>query len=83
MKYKLRLVGIVLACSFTHGVLAKKDLPQSMSQQPNILWIVTDDQRADSIAAFNMATTGKSESALGYVASPNIDALAKGGVMFT
>ncbi len=51
--------------------------------QPNILWIITDDQRSDSLAAFNRATTGKSESALGYVESPNIDALAAEGTMFT
>ncbi|AMJ85715.1 sulfatase-like hydrolase/transferase [Alteromonas sp. Mac1] len=51
--------------------------------QPNILWILTDDQRADSIAAVNRVIRGTSESALGYVESPNIDALAKEGVLFT
>ncbi len=50
--------------------------------QPNILWIVTDDQRADALACWNKATTGKSESALGYVSSPNIDKLAAEGVLF-
>lgn len=52
-------------------------------QQPNILWIITDDHRPDSIQAYNRATTGKSESELGYVASPNIDELAREGVLFT
>ncbi len=51
--------------------------------KPNILWIVTDDQRADALACWNRATTGKSESALGYVSSPNIDKLAEEGVIFT
>ncbi len=51
--------------------------------KPNILWIVTDDQRADALACWNRATTGKSESALGYVSSPNIDKLASEGVLFT
>ncbi len=51
--------------------------------QPNILWIVTDDQRADALACWNRATTGKSESALGYVSSPNLDKLAEEGVIFT
>ncbi|WP_375277502.1 sulfatase-like hydrolase/transferase [Alteromonas australica] len=51
--------------------------------QPDILWILTDDQRADSIAAVNRVIRGTSESALGYVESPNIDALAKEGVLFT
>lgn len=53
------------------------------NSQPNILWIVTDDHRPDSIQAYNRATTGKSESPLGYVSSPNIDILASEGVMFT
>ncbi|CDF79823.1 sulfatase [Formosa agariphila KMM 3901] len=52
-------------------------------KQPNILWIVTDDQRADALQCYNEATTGKKESALGYVSSPNIDKLAKEGVLFT
>ncbi len=51
--------------------------------QPDILWIITDDQRADALACWNRATTGKSESALGYVSSPNIDKLAAEGVLFT
>lgn len=52
-------------------------------EKPNILWIITDDQRADSIAAFNKSQTGNQHSKLGYVYSPNIDKLAKEGVMFT
>lgn len=39
--------------------------------QPNILWIITDDQRSDSLVCYDRATTGKAESALGYVESPN------------
>lgn len=53
------------------------------ASQPNILWIITDDQRPDSIQAYNRATTGKSESTLGFVSSPNIDKLAREGVLFT
>ncbi|WP_066631571.1 sulfatase-like hydrolase/transferase [Labilibacter marinus] len=51
--------------------------------KPNILWIITDDQRADALACFNEATTGSKESTLGYVLSPNIDAFAKEGVLFS
>mgnify|MGYP001408573265 CR=1 FL=1 len=51
-------------------------------QQPNILWIVTDDHRPDSVAAFNRAVRGKSESPLGFVSSPNTDKLAQEGVLF-
>jgi arylsulfatase A-like enzyme len=53
------------------------------SRSPNILWIVTDDQRPDSLACFNLATTGQSNSALGPVRSPGIDRLAKRGTLFT
>ncbi|XPF93828.1 sulfatase-like hydrolase/transferase [Colwellia sp. RE-S-Sl-9] len=51
--------------------------------QPNILWIITDDHRPDSIEAYNRATIGKSESPLGYVSSPNINKLAAEGVLYT
>ncbi len=51
--------------------------------KPNILWVITDDQRADALACWNRATRGTSESALGYVSSPNIDRLAEEGVLFT
>lgn len=52
-------------------------------RRPNVLWIVTDDQRPDSLSCFNRAVYGTHESPLGYVESPNIDALAKEGVLFT
>lgn len=55
----------------------------SFASQPNILWIITDDQRADSLEVYNRATTGRPESPLGYVSSPNIDQLATEGVLFT
>ena len=51
-------------------------------KKPNVLWIITDDQRADALECYNKATTGKSESELGYVMSPNIDKLAAEGTMF-
>ncbi len=51
--------------------------------RPNILWIITDDQRSDSLSCYNRATTGKAESRLGYVESPNLDKLAAEGVLFT
>ena len=51
--------------------------------QPNILWIVTDDQRSDSLGCYNRATIGRAQSRLGHVESPNIDRLAAEGVLFT
>ncbi|WP_289039424.1 sulfatase-like hydrolase/transferase [uncultured Zobellia sp.] len=59
---------------FPSGILAQ--------DAPNILWIITDDHRPDAIETYNQATTGKSESPLGYVSSPNIDKLAEEGTMF-
>ncbi|TWT43118.1 sulfatase-like hydrolase/transferase [Botrimarina hoheduenensis] len=53
------------------------------ASRPNILWIVTDDQRSDSLACYNRGTTGRSRSRLGYVESPNVDRLASQGVLFT
>ncbi len=50
--------------------------------KPNILWILTDDQRMDSHEIYNLTTTGISESELGYVSSPNINKLASEGVFF-
>lgn len=53
------------------------------SKKPNILWIITDDQRKDSNGYYNEIVTGKKDSPLGYIESPNLDALAKEGVVFT
>lgn len=52
-------------------------------KQPNILWIITDDHRVDSIRAYNQATAGRDNSELGFVSSPAADALARQGVLFT
>ncbi len=58
-------------------------LGQTSDSRPDILWIITDDHRPDSLQVYNRATTGISESSLGYVSSPNIDRLAEEGVLFT
>ncbi|WP_201767226.1 sulfatase-like hydrolase/transferase [Rhodopirellula sallentina] len=50
---------------------------------PNILWVITDDQRPDSLACFNRAVRGSDESDLGFVSSPNVDRLAAEGVLFS
>lgn len=51
-------------------------------QAPNILWIITDDQRFDSIQTFNRIQYGKPENSLGTVLSPNVDRLASMGTTF-
>ncbi|WP_066633410.1 sulfatase-like hydrolase/transferase [Labilibacter marinus] len=54
----------------------------SIAQQPNVLWVLTDDHRYDAIRAFNKMLNGKEESELGYVESPNIDRLTEMGTTF-
>ncbi|MGL6257798.1 sulfatase-like hydrolase/transferase [Vibrio sp. WXL210] len=49
---------------------------------PNILWIITDDHRPDSISAYNEVMFGTQNSPLGYVESPNADQLASEGTLF-
>jgi len=66
-----------MCCAPLFGQDAKKD------SKPNILWIITDDHRADALECYNRATTGKNESYLGFVMSPNIDRLCSEGVLFT
>ncbi|MGJ8681238.1 sulfatase-like hydrolase/transferase [Paraglaciecola sp.] len=73
---KEKIITILGAALFSSSAFAQP-------QQPNVLWIITDDHRPDSIQAYNQATTGKSESGLGYVSSPNIDKLASEGVLYT
>ncbi|MEQ9290178.1 MAG: sulfatase-like hydrolase/transferase [Cyclobacteriaceae bacterium] len=51
-------------------------------QQPNILWVLTDDQRYDAVRAFNQILSGNEMSPLGYVESPQIDRLAAMGTTF-
>ncbi|QDV63966.1 sulfatase-like hydrolase/transferase [Crateriforma conspicua] len=55
----------------------------AQTRAPNLLWIVTDDHRSDSIQAYNRAVYGQDDSPLGHVESPNIDRLAGEGVLFT
>lgn len=54
----------------------------SHAEQPNFLFILTDDQRYDSIQAFNRILHDRDHSELGYVESPNIDLLARSGTTF-
>lgn len=63
--------------------LATPLISVAQQKKPNILWILTDDHRADALECFNKATTGKNESVLGYVSSPSLNKVAKNGVIFT
>ncbi|WP_109830183.1 sulfatase-like hydrolase/transferase [Reichenbachiella versicolor] len=75
MKTNIVLLLMCLGLFLTKSVNAQK-------KQPNVLWILTDDQRYDAIPAFNKMLHGRAESALGYVESPNVDKLTEMGTTF-
>ncbi|APZ45528.1 sulfatase [Polaribacter reichenbachii] len=54
----------------------------AQEQQPNILYILTDDQRYDSVKTFNQEIDGREMSELGYIESPEVDKLAAQGTTF-
>lgn len=79
MSGKTVWIGMVVAAL----LLSRQMGAAAVKSQPNILWIITDDQRSDSLSCYNRATTGTAESELGYVESPKLDQLAAEGVLFT
>ena len=70
MKNKI-FIGLLILLGLVKNTLAQ--------EQPNILWIVTDDHRYDAVRSFNKMLTGNEMSTLGYVESPNIDRLTNMG----
>lgn len=75
----MKLKNIVYA-TITFWLLA--NMSALAQEQPNVLWILTDDQRYDAIPAFNKMLHGRENSALGYVESPNVDRLTEMGTTF-
>ena len=71
------LLALFLACGPPPAAAAAPS-----DDRPDLLWIVTDDQRPDSIAAYNRAVYGIDASPLGPVESPQADALAAAGTLF-
>ncbi len=80
---KIVLTGLTAAVLSSAAVAQQPSVAKAMEGKPNILWVITDDHRADSIKAYNKATRGRSHSPLGYVKSPAADKLAGEGVLFT
>ena len=72
------IAGILLLSAIQPACGSQK----SKIGKPNILWILTDDHRYDSIRAFNKIMAGEENSPLGYVESPNTDKLAEVGTTF-
>ena len=71
------MLFVAFACVSTSATSAERK-----SAKPNILWILTDDHRYDSIRAFNRMLRGDEMSELGYVESPQTDRLTKLGTTF-
>ncbi|MBP7934853.1 MAG: sulfatase-like hydrolase/transferase [Phycisphaerae bacterium] len=67
------LAGAVLALSATSPVAAAHPETAAISRRPNVVLLLTDDQRFDTIAAL-----GNRE-----IRTPNMDRLAASGVAFT
>jgi len=55
---------------------------KTYAQQPNVLYILTDDHRYDAVRSFNKMLTGNEMSELGYVESPQVDKLTQMGTTF-
>ncbi|MEL6140611.1 MAG: sulfatase, partial [Bacteroidota bacterium] len=75
MKKVIQYLGLVLATLFSCNVTFTQS-------SPNVLWVLTDDQRYDAISAFNQILHGRDSSELGYVESPRVDQLAAQGTTF-
>lgn len=86
---KLVTVAVLALLLFASAKYATKEAPKNTQtpealkkKKPNVLWILTDDNRYDAIRAFNKALHGREMSELGYVESPNIDRLASMGTTY-
>ncbi|CDF79822.1 arylsulfatase [Formosa agariphila KMM 3901] len=67
---------------FTVTLLIIAVKTNAQEQKPNILYILTDDQRYDSVKTFNQEIDGREMSELGYIESPEVDKLAAQGTTF-
>lgn len=62
---------VVSACATTQGALADSETDTSAPSQPNIIFVLTDDQRYDELGILNAE-----------LETPHMDALANNGVHF-
>jgi arylsulfatase A-like enzyme len=63
------LVAVTSACA---GRVAERDSAEATPERPNILFLFSDDQRADALGAYGNP----------YVSTPTLDALARRGFNF-
>ncbi len=79
MMRQLSLFPLVVAWA---GLTASQAYSVPVDPRPNILYVITDDQRYDSIRAFNHIVRSEDASALGPVKSPHVDRLVSRGTTF-
>jgi len=65
------LLLLVTATVYAHD--GNSSTGRADDARPNILWIITDDQRLDSLACYNRAVTGRAESRLAVWSSGIVD----------
>lgn len=75
----MRIHKIIIAFC---ALLMASQTVTAQKKKPNVLWLLTDDQRYDSVRAFNKMLHNREMSELGYVESPNVDRLASMGTTF-
>lgn len=74
MPRMLRLVAPIVALMFLAGTV-RPVLAQSKANKPNILLIMSDDVGLTNVSAYSMGLVGYK--------TPNIDRIARGGMLFT
>lgn len=82
MRNGIGLGSIIVMCLFASIAKAEQQPLRQAQDKPNVLWVLTDDHRYDSIRAFNKMLHGREMSELGYVESPQTDRLAAMGTTF-
>lgn len=76
MNLKMKTISVLMLTILSFNKIVAQE------QKPNILYILTDDQRYDSVKTFNKVLHGREMSELGYIESPEVDKLAAKGTTF-
>ena len=79
----IKNIIIIAVCALFISCKTYDKKPElQVKKQPNVLWLLTDDQRYDAVPTFNKILHGRENSELGYVESPEVDKLAQMGTTF-
>jgi len=82
MKTKLQLSRIAAALFMAHagGLLAAE--PSKPAEKPNIIFILADDLGVETLGCYGGKSYKVNGNVIGPVKTPNLDAMAKGGMLF-